>query len=515
MPTKTRTAMDLSIQGSTGLRQSGGWVYEEFLPRLHGRQGVMFFREMRDNSSTVGAIMYTIESLIRQAEWRVEPAGDSPDAREWGEFTEGCLEDMSHTWEDTLVEIITHLSYGWALHELVYKLRRGPEATNPSYRSKFDDGRIGWRKMPIRSQDTLFRWDLQDDGGIRGMVQQDPYRPGGAPNVFIPIEKALLFRTGVHKGNPEGRSILRNAVIDFHKLKRITDIEAVGIERDMTGLLTMEVPIELLTAKPGSVEYTIRTEMERMLSALKRDEREFAMVPSEVDPTDGQPTGYKLKLLASGGRRQIDTNAIVLRYMNSITMSVLADFLMLGKQDVGSWALASSKTRLFSFALGAVMDSICAVFNRFAIPRLMQLNAVPVRLHPQLVHGDIESPPLEEIGGYIQALSMAGMLRGGNKPLERKLMELAHFPPPPEEDQPLPGEVVPGADTSTPGQPEGQAGAGQPAANQQQAAAQEDDDDEDDELPPDQRPPAGPPKPPVKKAKLPSLPRWGGEEGAR
>ncbi|HSC14606.1 MAG TPA: hypothetical protein VLI71_05780 [Gammaproteobacteria bacterium] len=438
---KKTAVLDLGIQGTTGLKQYGGYVVEEFLPRLQGRQGVLTFREMRDNSSTIGAIGFTIESLIRQAEWRVEPAGDTPEAREWAEFVEGCLDDMSHTFEEFVVEALSSLTYGWAYHEIVYKMRRGLDASNPSMRSKYEDGKIGWRKLPIRSQDTLDRWEFEpSDGGLRGMWQMDPYAVGKTSNAFIPIEKALLFRVGAHKGNPEGRSIYRNAVLDYFKLKRIGDIEAVGIERDMTGLLHMQVPIEILQATPGSPEMAIRVELERMLSTLKRDEREFAMTPPELN-SDNMPTGYKLALLATGGRRQIDTNEIALRYMNTITMSTLADFLMLGKNDVGSWALASSKTRLFSFALGAVMDSFAAVMNRFAIPRLMNLNGVPGKLHPHLVHGDIESPPLEEIGQYITALATAGMLTP-TKPLERKLLEIGKLPVPAvdEEDVPLPGE---------------------------------------------------------------------------
>jgi len=312
---KGTRGLDLGVIGSTGLRHAGGYIFEEFLARLQGRLGALTYREMRDNSSTIGAIAFTIESLIRQVQWRVEPAGDSPEAKDWGEFTDGCLRDMSSTWEDTLCEMLSCLWYGWSYHELVYKMRRGPETTNSKLRSKFDDGRVGWRKMPIRAQDTLLRWEIDlEDNGVVGLHQMDPY--SGHGSIFLPIEKSLLFRGGVHKGNPEGRSLLRNAALDYFRHKRICDIEAVGIERDMTGLLTMEVPLNILHPKADADAVAIRSELQRMLSQLKRDEREYAMVPAEmIAGADGkqEPSGYKLKLLASGGRRQIDTNAIVLR----------------------------------------------------------------------------------------------------------------------------------------------------------------------------------------------------------
>jgi len=433
--------LDLNIIGTTGLKQYGGTIYEEFLTRLQGKRGVATFREMRDNSSTIGAIAFVIDTLLSQAEWRVEPAGDTPEAREQAAFVDGCFEDMSHTFEELLLEILSMLTYGWAYFELVYKMRQGPDATDPSRRSKFDDGKIGWRKMPLRSQDTLDRWELDpQDNGVRGLWQFDPTAVKGSL-FFIPIEKALLFRAAGAKSNPEGRSIYRNAVVDYHYLKRISQIEAVGIERDMTGLLTMEVPTEILMAEAGTTERQIRTELERMLAGLKRDEREFAMVPAELD-ADNKPTGYKLKLLATGGRRQLDTNETVMRYIRTILTSVLAEFLVLGANSVGSFALASSKTKLFSAALGAIMGSIASIFNRFAIPRLMHLNGVKPALYPQLVHGDIESPPLEEVAAYITALATAGMLTP-NKPLERKLLEIGKLPVPAvdDDDTALPGET--------------------------------------------------------------------------
>lgn len=433
-------SLDLEVLGSTGLKQYGGIVDEEFLARLRGMQAVKVYREMTDNSSTVGAVLYSISMLIRQVEWRINPAGDSPEAKEQAEFVDGCLKDMSQTLQDVVSEALSMLPYGWAFLETVYKLRRGPESSDARYRSKHDDGKVGWRKFSIRSQDTLDHWELdEEDNGLRAMWQMDPYR-FRMGLTRIPIEKALLFRPSQHKGNPEGRSILRTSVVDWFFLKRLKEIEAIGIERDMTGLLTMEVPETLLSPGAKPEEKALRVVLESMLSALKRDQREYAMVPTEVD-RDGKPTGFKLKLLATGGRRQIDTDAIVQRYMRNITMAMLADFLMLGAQSVGSFALSSDKTKLFSYALGAIMDSISDVFTRFAIPRLMELNGVPFRLWPSLGHGDIETPPLADVAQYITALATSGMLRP-NRALESKLLEFGGLPQPPEDagDFPLPGE---------------------------------------------------------------------------
>ena len=47
---------------------------------------------------------------------------------------------------------------GWSFHEIVYKRRMG-NTKNPTTKSKYTDGLIGWKKLPIRAQETLYRWE--------------------------------------------------------------------------------------------------------------------------------------------------------------------------------------------------------------------------------------------------------------------------------------------------------------------------------------------------------------------
>src|SRR5215472_7929656 len=64
--------MTFSELGQTGLRQFSGWVREEFLPNLVGRQGAQKYREMRDNSPIIGALLFAIRATMRKVEWRVQ-----------------------------------------------------------------------------------------------------------------------------------------------------------------------------------------------------------------------------------------------------------------------------------------------------------------------------------------------------------------------------------------------------------------------------------------------------------
>ena len=106
--------------GRIGQRRYAGMFSEEFLRELQGKRGIEVYREMSENDEICGAIIYAIETLIRQTDWNVQPGGDSAKDRECAEFVESCMNDMQDTWTDTISEILSFLAYGWSYHEIVY-----------------------------------------------------------------------------------------------------------------------------------------------------------------------------------------------------------------------------------------------------------------------------------------------------------------------------------------------------------------------------------------------------------
>jgi hypothetical protein len=386
--------------GRLGQRRYGGFFYEEFLKDLQGKKGVEVYREMSENDDVIGAILYAIEMLIRQASWSVQPGGSTVKDQEAADFIYSCMDDMSDTWTDTISEILSFLTFGWSAHELVYKRRLGRNS-DPRLKSKYTDGLIGWQKLPIRAQDTLWEWLYDDNDNLLGMAQMPP------PTfeiIQIPIEKLLLFRTKSRKGNPEGRSILRNAYRSWYFKRRIQEIEGIGIERDLAGFPVLKAPEGMNIWDEDDPDMTaIRLLTEKIVQNIRRDSMEGLSLPA----------GWELQLLSTGGRRQFDTNAIIERYDTRIAMTVLADFVLLGHQQVGSFALSSDKTELFSMAVGAYLDIVCETFNNKAIPALIDLNAqhfAGITDYPTLEHGDIESADIQALAAYIKDMTGVGIL---------------------------------------------------------------------------------------------------------
>jgi hypothetical protein len=160
--------------GSTGLKRASGYIDEEFLPQLRGRKAVQIFKEMSENDPLVGSLLFTVDRLLRNVEWNVEPGGKSAQDAKAAEFVEQCMQDMSHTWSDFISEVLSCMVYGWSWHEIVYKKRGGQWTRDPKVRSRYSDNLIGWRKMPIRAQETLLRWVFDESGDVQAMIQLAP-----------------------------------------------------------------------------------------------------------------------------------------------------------------------------------------------------------------------------------------------------------------------------------------------------------------------------------------------------
>lgn len=406
--------------GVTGLRRDGGYVREEYQRELTGDRWMEVVREMSDDP-TVGAILFAIEMLLRRVPVNIQPANDSAPAQELSQFVEECLSDMSLDWRDTLAEILTMLPYGWAYLELVYK-RRGGEGGEPESRSRYTDGRIGWRKWSVRGQETRERWEFDESGGVQGMWQR--MDSGGV--VLIPIEKALLFRTSPRKGNPEGRSVLRAAYRAWYFKRNIESIEGVGVERDLAGLPVAKVPPSVLAGETDGTRAQ-RDAIKAILTGIKRDEQEGVIWPLVFD--DAGHEMYQLELLGSGGTRQFDTGAIIQRYEQRIAMSVLADFIMLGHEGVGSYALSATKSSMFKTALEAWLESIAGVINTHAIPRLLRLNGMDTTLPPRLAFGAVGSVDVDTLIQFVGSMASAGMGLFPSPELENKLRGDVGLPP--------------------------------------------------------------------------------------
>ena len=409
LPSRPQLVTELGSIGLPGGTPQDGFIQAEFLPELRGAAGMRKYREMADNDPVVGALLFAMTMPIRNLDWRIEAADDSDAAAEAKAFLEDVLfHGMRTPWPEVVAEALSMLTYGYTLMEIVWAQRA--------------DGRLGVAKLAIRAQETLWRWRF--DEAMRDLAGVEQFAPDGV-SATIPAYKFLLFRTVSDRGNPEGRSVLRNAYIPYLRKGTIEQAEGRAAIRS-AGIVALRIPGRYMAADADAADKAVYTAYQAIAATLAQDRQGSVVLPGDRDT--GGNRMVELDYVVADGRRPTDMSPIVDRMNRMIATSVLADFIFLGQQAVGSFALASSKTGMFARSVGAVVAVVADVVNRDLVPRLWAYNGLDDAVRPRLVAADLETPDLLELGDYLTRLSGAGMPLFPDQKLEGYLRAVAKLP---------------------------------------------------------------------------------------
>jgi hypothetical protein len=357
--------------GKTGLRQQAGYPTEEFLTMLTGMQGIRTYREMSDNDPIIGGLMFAIKQILRELRWSVK-GGTEEDQQ----FLKTNMNMLNPSWMNFIIEVSSMFIYGWAIFEQVYQRK---------------EGKIFWKKFAFRSQTSLERWEILDTGETLGIWQ----RPAPTYDlIYLPMTKCLHFRPDHFAENPEGRSILRNAYRPFFMKKNIEEIEAIGIERDLVGIPSLTMP-EGMKVDDDNVETAVAISWaKKILMNIRNDEQAGLLLPF----------GWVFELVASPGAKTFDTSAVIKRYSTEIAVTVLAQFIMLGMDRTGSYALSKNITDMFYLCIEGWADIIASTINSQAVSLLFALNGNAPEEMPQIVHTAVRKEGLKDIVAYIAGL---------------------------------------------------------------------------------------------------------------
>jgi len=405
--------------GMIGLKTSSGLVDEEFIRDLRWPDAGKIYQEMSSNDAVVGGCLYLIETLLQKATWTVKAATEDSADVEHAKFLESCMHDMEdQTWTEFISEVLSMLTYGFSFHEIIYKVRRGPDERDPKFRSRYSDGKIGWREMPIRSQTTWSEWTFDEQTGKPLEFVQDPGLAGAQGDIVkIPIEGNLLFKTKSSRNNPEGQSILRRAYRSWYFKRFIEELEGVGIERNLAGIPVLQPPSDIAIFDPNNPEMVeLLSWSQDLVDSLRQDRNHGVVIPGE----------WTLKLLgAEGANKAIDTDKVIHRHEARIAMTMLADVVIMGGDRTGSFALAEVKQSLFMSSLQSILNNICDTLNTKAVPKLFSFNGIILEEYPKIVVDDLETPSIKEIALLLRSMKVDVTT---NKTLYNFLLDLINAP---------------------------------------------------------------------------------------
>ena len=421
--------------GVTGLTRFGGQVVEERTRALQGRRGRQVFREMRVDDPVISALFFALNQSLAQARRRIIPCSERSEDKAVAEFIEQCLNDMSWSFADQFNFICDPMfEQGFSFLEVVYKRRNGryplPQDGQIPPTSQYSDGRIGWRKWSPRPAETIadgLGWDIDDNGGIKGLYQQALYGDDTSLR-YIPIQKALLFRTTPHPANnPEGIPIHRPAYKPWYFTVNYEEIEGIAIERNTQGVPVIYLGDGTTMGADPNSDYSVSKEL---VQNLRWDEQAGIVFPHPKLGTAGQGRGVLLEFASANTNSQWDVNAIIERLDKRKAIVVLAQWIMLGMESVGSFALMQGQGDMFSLGVRGWAMKIAEVINRHAIPKLVDLNYFPGKTgYPEIQFGPIGVPNLKDLADAVNGLVEKEVITPDPE-LERHLRQQMNLPEP-------------------------------------------------------------------------------------
>lgn len=378
--------------GLPGVPFAGDQPIDEWARGLQGRSAARAYREMRD-SPTSGAVVHLIRTLISGASLSLAPTKgreNDPDAiaevARW-ERELAQLGELRHQLGELADNACT---YGAGVSEIVVELDRS--------------GRLRTLDLEIRASDTLEFWHLDNhDRPLRAeQVLADGRR------AWLDLGRCVHWPLGTHNRNPAGRSIYRAAWPAFALAGRALEREAIGIDRDMTGVPFGRAPLDVLAATSASPEHLrVRRIFEDALKRMQAGASAGILWPAAE--VGGEKTGYDISPFPSAGAGRLVPDVTIRRLESRILQSCFASFLELGLTS-GSRALAGPQINLFMKALGGLLADALAALRRQWIQRIVRWEGRDPEIAPVLTAAPLDAPSLDELITMLSSASNGGLI---------------------------------------------------------------------------------------------------------
>lgn len=396
--------------GALGFRVHNGVTQDELKRELNWPNSINTFREMTHHSA-INAPLTLFENIISKATWVYKPPVDATEEeKNQAKIINQMMNDMEQPWSEFIRDVLSSNIFGFSVHEKIYRKRYKANG------SLYDDGVIGWKKLPIRVQESISKFLFSEDGNEIVGVQQNLSAINDIYNRFskrsnlinIPRSKFLLFRAGKHRGDPFGKSPLRDAYLAWRFLTQLEELEALGVAKDLNGIPVLRLPPQVLSADGSAENQEQRAYFENAIRNLQVGEQMGIILPALYD--EQGKSLYDIELLSTDGKKNFDLNKIKEYYRSLIFISLFADILLQGNTNTGSFALGSIKNSLSGAYAERLISNIAEVIQNDLIRQTYEINSWPTDRMGKLDFDNLDNTDIESLSKYLQRVASVGLL---------------------------------------------------------------------------------------------------------
>jgi hypothetical protein len=309
---------------------------------------------MAKTDAVTGVSLRAAKAPINGADYYFEPASDEQEDVDIAEFVEfNITQAVSAPFLYTMAKINKNFQHGTSLFEYVWNQQNW----RPTRKGANSKQYTMLKKMAYRPTITIQDIDTDANGGPVQIKQSALDEKGRASNVVIPIEKAIIFPFG-DSDNLFGDSLLRSAYPHWYYKNYFYKIDGIQKERHGIG-----IPLGIL---PPGYTTADKDALKSLVANIRTNEKAEAVIPQ----------GYEIKFMKPEGNL-VDVLRSASHHDTLILLNVMAEFMILGLEASGSGggrATGAAQLDIFYKSLWNIANSICAAFNMYLIPKLVQYN---------------------------------------------------------------------------------------------------------------------------------------------
>lgn len=391
--------------GVSGTAVFGGYVENiEKNPKLANGERWRTAADMLANISIIAAGVRYYLNLVAKPLWIAEPVDDTPQAQEYADFLTSVMSDMDAGWPKVIRQGALHKYHGFAILEWKAKRRA--------------DGMVGIDRVELRPSHTIERWDIDESGTILGVWQRSPQT---GQELEIPRHKFIYFVDDMLSDSPEGLGWFRHLAEPAERLKAYLNLEAIGFERDLSGIPVGRAPIAAInkavkngeltqaqanTALQGLTKF-VQQEVKKKNTGLVLDSQHFTDTTAD-GPKNSSVAQWDIELLTGSSGSMPQLAAAIDRLRVEMAQIIGVEGLLIGTNGTGSLALSEDKSDNLYMQVNSTLSDMAAQMNKDFVDTVWTLNGLPDEMKPKLKVEELSFRDAAMVAEALAKMAQAG-----------------------------------------------------------------------------------------------------------
>lgn len=375
---------------------------------------IQTFKRMVSSSIAIASALNAVKVIALRVPRYIEPYDQTEDSIKKAKFVDECLgvtkdnNDMTHSFDDFLRDALSMNQFGFSIHEKVFRYR------NHKYGSKYDDGLIGVKRLPIRPQESIATFVYDKQG--RDLIAVEQKQTTRRVNLVEMIKKNnglakinrdrfLKFNADTGQDDTQSTSPLVYLYETWRELQRYKDLENIASSKNLNGLPVLWMPADYMIDDVDDEASAVFRTLRDGISKISIGQQTSLILPSDREDQSG--SGGKLfdfSLMSASSSNITAITSIIERLENQIYQCLFADVLQMGNERGGNSNLASAKSSMLNMLVENRIKEIFTVINNDLIPDLFRRNGWDITKTPRLRYGTLKEVTMEVFAKAIQQL---------------------------------------------------------------------------------------------------------------